>query len=582
METWWHRYPKAFEAEKVALDALGHDWEINQEAFDAGRLVIVVKVPDRSEGELKLTAEFPATYPYFPPYVTTEEIIFSRHQHPIGKNLCLLARENEEWNPGHDTLAGLIRDQLPLIQEINTNAVSTEFVAEREDHVGEALSSFLTYRPNSALIVPDFEPPSAHGSGRLTIMCRPVPAPDRQTGILTGVVSSIQDMNWQELCTLPIVLPTFTLDLAGFWMRLSSRPDFKDESAFRIELFQKMRASIAAFDKAIKYGRRGQTFVAGFLYDDEVEWNKHKHDWIFLVVRIESEPKRGKEGKCKLDFIRTDWGGEQAWMQRAPALLPLRKKSAVLFGLGSLGSPVAIHLARAGLGKLSMIDSDYLQVGNTIRWALGWQHAGLDKALALTSYIRQEYPYTDVHGYSCRLGMISRPTENFFSDYDLIRELICGSNLVIDASANHRVSHFLSDLARELGKPYVWLTTTHGCAGGIVGRQTTQRNNGCWQCFLQQLGDGSIQLPPESTDKVIQPGGCSQSTFIGAGIDSDEIALLGGRLAVATLCRGEDAYPDFNWNVAVCKVQHERISIAPEWTTYPLNPHSACPSCSQS
>ncbi len=41
-------------------------------------------------------------------------------------------------------------------------------------------------------------------------------------------------------------------------------------------------------------------------------------------------------------------------MQRAPALLPLRKKSAILFGLGSFGSPVALYSARAELSKLTM------------------------------------------------------------------------------------------------------------------------------------------------------------------------------------------------------------------------------------
>src|SRR3546814_15942214 len=51
-----------------------------------------------------------------------------------------------------------------------------------------------------------------------------------------------------------------------------------------------------------------------------------------------------------------------------------------------------------------------------------------------------------------------------------------------------------------------------------------------------------------------------------------EIALLGARLAVATLSGSEpNGYPDFEWNVAVADMNKAGRSIAPDWTTYPLN-----------
>lgn len=578
METWWRRYPDAFEAEKAALNALGYPWMIDQAAFDAGRLLIVVEVPDRAGGKLRLTAEFPATYPYFPPYVSLDEIVFSRHQHPVGKNLCLLAREAEDWEPERDTLAILIRDQLPLIQDINTGAAA-DSVAEREDHVGEPLSTFLSYQANSVIIVPDDEPPKAHTAGRLVVRYRPLPPSERTSGFLTGGISSVMDLKREVLCGLTAIPPSFSLTIDGYWMRLPARPELTDERTLHLDLYRRMRTTVPAFENAIKNGRRGLMLVAGFLYDDEMQWRQSRHDWIFLLVRIDREAKRGKDAHCTLFPIRTDWGGEQAWMHRAPDLLPLRKKSAVLFGLGSLGSPVAVHFARAGLHKLTMIDGDHLQVGNTIRWALGWQYAGLDKTLALTSYITQEYPYTEVHGYKFQIGMPIRPHGEFFSDYDFIVKQITDADIVVDASANHRVSHFLSDLARELGKPYVWLTTTHGCAGGIVGRQLPGKSHGCWHCFMHGLADKTIALPAEANTEKIQPGGCSQATFIGAGIDSDEIALLGARLAIATLCR-EGGYPDFDWNAAVCNLQHGGVAIAPVWSAYPLHPHRACTACS--
>jgi len=138
----------------------------------------------------------------------------------------------------------------------------------------------------------------------------------------------------------------------------------------------------------------------------------------------------------------------------------------------------------------------------------------------------------------------------------------------------------MADLARELGKPYLWLTTTHGAAGGIVGRILPEKQEGCWHCFQAGLTDHTIRLPSDAGGEEIQPGGCSQPTFIGAGVDSDEIALLAARLAVATLSAGEtDGYPDFSWNIAVADLQRDGRSIAPCWTPYTLKRNLTCSAC---
>src|SRR3546814_17399642 len=103
-----------------------------------------------------------------------------------------------------------------------------------------------------------------------------------------------------------------------------------------------------------------------------------------------------------------------------------------------------------------------------------------------------------------------------------IRKLSEQVDIVIDSSANHRISYFLSYLTKELGKPYVWLTTTHGAAGGVVGRVVPSKTKGCWHCFQHGLFDKSIRLPANNGSAEVQPGGCSQPTFIGAGLDSED------------------------------------------------------------
>lgn len=583
MKGWWHRYPKEYEAELACLDSLGHRWAKDEPSFQEGLLVIRIDYPINGS-VMELTASYPDSYPYFPPSVGLPELIFSRHQHPIGKNLCLLAREGAQWRPGHDTLASLLKDQVPRLEAVNHPTATADLIAADEDHTGEPLSNFLPCPADCAIIVPDAPPPAGHSAGRLVLHIQEVMTNADQPPFVNGVVRWIADLNRQPLIQFPVKTPAFKREIPGLWLRLTERPQLTPGANAKDSFLRLMESRLPAFNKTIQSAKRGQIIVAGFSYPDEISWRATSEDWVFLAIRIQQEGNNRRPAKLLMQFVRADWGGEDAWLRRAPALRPLRPKSALVVGLGSLGSPVALQLARAGIGQLHLVDFDQLQVGNTVRWGLGWRYAGLNKAQALLNHIGTDYPYTKVNGYPLRIGNLSPPSEA--SDYQLVRSLTESVDLVIDAAASHTVSHFLADLCKEAGKSYLWLTTTPGCAGGVVGRIRTGQGPGCWHCFQHGLGgglgDGSIRLPADSGAPDIQPGGCSQPTFIGAGVDSDEVALLAARLAIATLCSGaSDGYPGFEWDIAVGDFNRSGVALAPSWTTYKLNTINPCTACSK-
>ncbi|BAX64004.1 ThiF family adenylyltransferase [Burkholderia stabilis] len=581
MSTWWERFPDELRREKEALDALGYAWFIDQAAMDAGQLVVRVGVPHEG-ATLALTAVYPDTYPYFVPMVIADSVRFQRHQHPLGRNLCLLAREGEDWHPGHDSLATLIREQLPSILDVNSSGMAPEAVAQAEDHTGEPLSSFLPYAPECAVIVPDETPPVEVAAGRLSLLLRPTPAGWPAQPFVNGVVESIADLKGKSLVSFDKRIPSFNRRANGFWLRLNEKPSVNILETCAIELYQQIDGKIPPLAKAIQTAKRGDVFVVGVIYPDEVSWRSNADDWVFLAIQVVRETKRSRPAEILPQIVRANWGGEIAWLRRAPHLTPLRKKTALVVGLGSLGSPVVLQLARAGIGGLCLIDDDNLQVGNTVRWALGWQYSGFQKGTALVSHLASEYPYTTVRSFThLRIGALPNPPAGQRSQYEFLERLVTESDIVIDATASYRVNHFLTDLARERGKPYLWLTTTHGAAGGVVGRVQSSKYKGCWHCFQRGLTDGSINPPTDAGTDEVQPGGCSQPTFIGAGIDSDVIANQAARLAVATLCSGQDAgYPDFAWDVAVADLQRDGVSIAPEWKTYVLVARDDCPDCS--
>ena len=65
-------------------------------------------------------------------------------------------------------------------------------------------------------------------------------------------------------------------------------------------------------------------------------------------------------------------------------------------GLGGLGSNIAIALARAGVGKLLLIDFDRVDITNLHRQQYKANQIGLNKADALAENLSEIAPYTEI------------------------------------------------------------------------------------------------------------------------------------------------------------------------------------------
>lgn len=74
----------------------------------------------------------------------------------------------------------------------------------------------------------------------------------------------------------------------------------------------------------------------------------------------------------------------------------LSAASVAVAGLGGLGSNVSIALARAGVGRLHLVDFDRVDMSNLNRQQYGIRHLGMYKTEALKSIIEEINPYIDV------------------------------------------------------------------------------------------------------------------------------------------------------------------------------------------
>lgn len=121
-------------------------------------------------------------------------------------------------------------------------------------------------------------------------------------------------------------------------------------------------------------------------------------------------------------------------------------------GLGGLGSNIAIALARAGIGKLLLIDFDRVDITNLHRQQYKANQIGYYKADALAENLREIAPYTEIRTVTEKI------TEENFSD--LLKE----ADVICEAFDNAESKAMLVNGVLEQ-LPQCWLVAASGMAG---------------------------------------------------------------------------------------------------------------------
>lgn len=96
------------------------------------------------------------------------------------------------------------------------------------------------------------------------------------------------------------------------------------------------------------------------------------------------------------------------------------KATVAVCGLGGLGSNIAIALARAGVGKLILIDYDKVDISNLHRQQYLASQIGVYKTEALAEILREIAPYIEVVYRTVR--MTEDNLEELLEDADIVCE----------------------------------------------------------------------------------------------------------------------------------------------------------------
>ena len=156
----------------------------------------------------------------------------------------------------------------------------------------------------------------------------------------------------------------------------------------------------------------------------------------------------------------------------------LRDSSALVVGLGGLGSPAALYLAAAGIGKLGLMDHDVVSLSNLQRQILHDTN-GLNTPKTVSAETKLRALNPDV-----RLDVISEKitpenAEKYISAYDFI--LICTDNLAS--------KYLVNDLCVKLGKAF----SIAGISGWKGQVMTHVKGSACYRCLFPEPDRNAVE-----------------------------------------------------------------------------------------
>jgi molybdopterin-synthase adenylyltransferase len=149
----------------------------------------------------------------------------------------------------------------------------------------------------------------------------------------------------------------------------------------------------------------------------------------------------------------------------------LKRSRVAVAGAGGLGSPIAVYLAAAGVGRIRMIDYDQVELSNLNRQVLHWEEdIGRKKVDSARTKLRSLNSTVKIEAIAETIteGTVSR--------------LVDGCDVLVDAMDNLETRYILNRCAVEKKIPFF-----HGAVHGFEGRVMTilPGKTACLRCMYR-------------------------------------------------------------------------------------------------
>ncbi|WP_077617109.1 thiazole biosynthesis adenylyltransferase ThiF [Bacillus sinesaloumensis] len=165
---------------------------------------------------------------------------------------------------------------------------------------------------------------------------------------------------------------------------------------------------------------------------------------------------------------------------RAEGQQKIRNKHVLIVGAGALGTGSAEGLVRAGIGKLTIVDRDYVEWTNLQRQQLYSEEDAANRLpKAVAAKRRLEMINSEVEIQAHVMDVSIEEIENIIVDIDLI----------IDATDNFDIRMLLNDASQKFNIPWIYgaCVGSYGISYCILPGQTP-----CLHCLLETVPIGGL------------------------------------------------------------------------------------------
>lgn len=159
----------------------------------------------------------------------------------------------------------------------------------------------------------------------------------------------------------------------------------------------------------------------------------------------------------------------------------LSESSVVVVGCGATGTCVSSLLARAGVGRILILDRDYVEPSNLQRQSL------FDEADAAESLPKAVAAARKIAAFNSEIAVRAEVAD---LTPENIEALLSGADLLLDATDNFETRYLLNDFAVKNGKSWIYAAAVaaYGVTMNIIPGETA-----CLACIFSAPPQGTVE-----------------------------------------------------------------------------------------
>lgn len=253
----------------------------------------------------------------------------------------------------------------------------------------------------------------------------------------------------------------------------------------------------------------------------------------------------------------------------------LKRTTISIIGCGAIGSETTDALIKAGIGKIILVDKEYMHAHNAVRHCLGIDRINLPKVFGMAEHVTFHNPFVDIVNKE-DLGKYSFLNILHAELNDYLPEGAIG----ISTIADDNVEAFLNEQAINEGRTIFYCRALRG---GKVARifRIIPHEDACKTClsfYAREETSAFINIPEDESLPVIT-NECNNPVRPASAADLKVIAGLFSRIIIDYIEGRNKDKNHWIWSTeAIGKIELPESSQGIILSQM-LPPHSACPVC---